>query len=178
MTDGLVERETIDSLLARFAKNTHKTKFGDAQNEAALKRCLHLFAQDYAVETISNTSGELCSHYPGKLIIPERNHSERSSNNEVLSSVNASSRRRFSSCGVEKPAAAASHLSDIMQKARFARCRSRFVVPVILYGNKYICRSSTLSSGAEMYGRSGLGWLFSRGAVLCQNYHVCPCCHH
>ena len=31
---------------------------------------------------------------------------------------------------------------------------------------QYVCRSSTLSSGAELYGRSGLDWLFTRGERL------------
>ena len=48
----------------------------------------------------------------------------------------------------------ANKLKDLMSKARVARCRARFPIPVILYKNKYICRSATLSSGAEIYGRS------------------------
>lgn len=40
------------------------------------------------------------------------------------------------------------------------RCRARFPVPVILYKGKHICRSSTLSGGPEIYGRSGLDYLF------------------
>lgn len=40
------------------------------------------------------------------------------------------------------------------------RCRARFPVPVIMYKGKHICRSSTLSGGPEIYGRSGLDYLF------------------
>lgn len=41
------------------------------------------------------------------------------------------------------------------------RCRARFPVPVILYKGKHICRSSTLSGGPEIYGRSSLDYLLS-----------------
>ncbi|XP_058061640.1 myotubularin-related protein 14 isoform X1 [Anopheles bellator] len=51
-------------------------------------------------------------------------------------------------------------LRDLINKARFARCRARFPLPVILYKGKYICRSATLSGGPEIYGRSGLDYLF------------------
>ena len=37
-----------------------------------------------------------------------------------------------------------------------ARCRTRFPVPVILFRGRYVCRSATLSGGAEIYGRTGL----------------------
>lgn len=52
-------------------------------------------------------------------------------------------------------------LKDLMSKARVARCRARFPIPVILYNGKYICRSATLSGGPEIYGRSGLDYLFN-----------------
>jgi myotubularin-related protein 14 len=42
----------------------------------------------------------------------------------------------------------------------FDSCRARFPLPVILYRGKYICRSATLSGGPEIYGRSGLNYLF------------------
>ena len=47
-----------------------------------------------------------------------------------------------------------------MKNARFARCRSRFSLPVILYKGRHVCRSATLSGGPEIYGRSGLEYLF------------------
>uniref|UniRef100_A0A8C4QAQ9 Myotubularin related protein 14 n=1 Tax=Eptatretus burgeri TaxID=7764 RepID=A0A8C4QAQ9_EPTBU len=48
--------------------------------------------------------------------------------------------------------------------SRMARCRSRFICPVILYNGKHICRSSTLAGWGEIYGRSGYNYLFSGGA--------------
>jgi len=55
----------------------------------------------------------------------------------------------------------ASKLRELFGKSRFARCRARFPLPVILYRGKHICRSSTLSGGPEIYGRSGFDYLFS-----------------
>ncbi|KAL3196186.1 hypothetical protein MRX96_015587 [Rhipicephalus microplus] len=52
-------------------------------------------------------------------------------------------------------------LREQIQKARIARCRTRFPVPVILYEGKHICRSATLAGGAEIYSRSGFDFLFS-----------------
>nr|XP_023013104.1 uncharacterized protein LOC111503116 [Leptinotarsa decemlineata]XP_023013105.1 uncharacterized protein LOC111503116 [Leptinotarsa decemlineata] len=45
---------------------------------------------------------------------------------------------------------------ELFNNAKFSRCRTRFPIPVIMYKGKYICRSSTLSRGFEMYGRNGL----------------------
>lgn len=47
-----------------------------------------------------------------------------------------------------------------MKNAGKARCRSRFPLPVILYKGRHVCRSATLSSGPEIYGRSGIEYLF------------------
>lgn len=49
----------------------------------------------------------------------------------------------------------------MIKNARVARCRSRFPLPVILYKGRYVCRSATLSGGAEIYGRSSYDFLFA-----------------
>lgn len=54
-----------------------------------------------------------------------------------------------------------SRLRELILKAKVARCRARFPVPAILYKGNYISRSSTLSGGPEMYGRSGIEYLFA-----------------
>lgn len=41
----------------------------------------------------------------------------------------------------------------ISTMAKYARCRQRFVVPVIMFRGKYICRSATTSISQEVYGR-------------------------
>jgi hypothetical protein len=43
----------------------------------------------------------------------------------------------------------ATKLEALFMRGRFARVRARFPVPVILWGNKNICRSSTLSQKLE-----------------------------
>lgn len=53
-----------------------------------------------------------------------------------MTSTMPSSDRRASDSGSVGVTASADQLCDVMQKARVARCRSRFVVPVILYGHK------------------------------------------
>lgn len=65
-------------------------------------------------------------------------------------------------------------IRELFVRSRIARCRSRFVVPVILFDGKvrifsalilkvtfdlflqYICRSSTVASWGEVYSRSGV----------------------
>uniref|UniRef100_A0A023EZJ3 Putative phosphatidylinositol 3-phosphate 3-phosphatase myotubularin mtm1 n=1 Tax=Triatoma infestans TaxID=30076 RepID=A0A023EZJ3_TRIIF len=64
-------------------------------------------------------------------------------------------------------------LKELFSKARFARCRARFPLPVILYKGKNICRSATLSGGPEIYGRSGLDYLFC-GEDTCEQLDSMP----
>ncbi|XP_050426200.1 myotubularin-related protein 14 isoform X1 [Adelges cooleyi] len=50
-------------------------------------------------------------------------------------------------------------IDTLINEAKFARCRNRFVVPVILYQGKYICRSSTIARMTEI----GLGTASEKG---------------
>ncbi|KAK3101503.1 hypothetical protein FSP39_004066 [Pinctada imbricata] len=113
-----------------------------------MERCLVLFSKDYRYSVVKNFNGELCGHYPSKIVLLEYQLSEEERN----------STKRYeevqSMYDVPK-------LRDLIKQARYARCRSRFAVPVILYEGRHVCRSATLASGAEMYGRSGLDFLFS-----------------
>lgn len=174
-----------------------------------MEKCLALFKLDYNTIEIGNPSGELSSHYPHQIIIPENEKVRPASNAFAsgLQSTNASSNGCStmppgagigsvgSSCGSTTSNGSgnganasaglipnngmagqrAPHqqetiyensydprkLRDLMCKARLARSRTRFPVPVILYKGKFVCRSSTLSSGPEMYTRSGIDYLFS-----------------
>lgn len=154
-----------------------------------MEKCLSLFQLDYNTVEITNRTGELSSHYPSLIVIPEN---EKPKPNGLNSTIQSSS---SSSNGSITPPATAStcptigtgsinfasnnpalqrqqqqtiyensydpvKLRDLMDKARFARSRTRFPVPVILYKGKFVCRSSTLSSGPEMYTRSGLNYWF------------------
>uniref|UniRef100_A0A182SL55 Myotubularin phosphatase domain-containing protein n=1 Tax=Anopheles maculatus TaxID=74869 RepID=A0A182SL55_9DIPT len=169
-----------------------------------MHRCNVLLQQDYSVIEISNTTGELSSHYPSTLLIPEyeyKNFSGSSGNNTQapppstggpnngFASINDFLTRSAQPQAPQQqppppppsqpqppPSSAPSggpgqqtiyettydgnKLRDLINKARFARCRARFPLPVILYKGKYICRSATLSGGPEIYGRSGLDYLF------------------
>lgn len=115
---------------------------------------------DYSVIEISNQNGELSSHYPNQIIVPEYEKKTASNLNGFgnnLSSATTSQRQQQT---IYETTHDATKLRDLINKARFARCRARFPLPVILYKGKYICRSATLSGGPEIYGRSGLDYLF------------------
>lgn len=186
-----------------------------------MQRCSVLMKLDYSIIEISNSTGELSSHYPSQILIPEfenarsnnsnsvsnnSNGSSNHSNNHTISSNNTNvniNTTNHNNCstncnneditnnGVEsdnismmttttitttptgitegnniqqqtiyESANDPTRLRDLINKARFARCRARFPLPVILYKGKYICRSATLSGGPEIYGRSGLDYFF------------------
>uniref|UniRef100_A0A8C6V632 Myotubularin related protein 14 n=1 Tax=Naja naja TaxID=35670 RepID=A0A8C6V632_NAJNA len=55
-------------------------------------------------------------------------------------------------------------LQDLIHRSKMARCRGRFVCPVILYKGKHICRSATLAGWGELYGRTGYNYIFSGGS--------------
>uniref|UniRef100_A0A182NC01 Uncharacterized protein n=1 Tax=Anopheles dirus TaxID=7168 RepID=A0A182NC01_9DIPT len=209
--------QDIQSLLEYFAKNMYRAKDCENGNDV-MHRCNVLLQQDYSVIEISNSTGELSSHYPSTLLIPEYEYKSFSSsvanntqaptsggigigpNNGFASisdflarsgSVSTVSSQQQPQPQAPGPPTSApappptstvpsapppsmapgqqtiyettydgNKLRDLINKARFARCRARFPLPVILYKGKYICRSATLSGGPEIYGRSGLDYLF------------------
>ncbi|XP_039403360.1 myotubularin-related protein 14 isoform X6 [Mauremys reevesii] len=57
-----------------------------------------------------------------------------------------------------------SKLQDLINRSKMARCRGRFVCPVILYKGKHVCRSATLAGWGELYGRTGYNYIFSGGS--------------
>lgn len=155
------------------------------QNNEVMEKCLHLFKLDYNVVEISNRSGELSSHYPSLIVMPENekqsstipnvncnfsaffNQAAATSTNTNSSSTTSSSSTTTSSSGrtqqetIYESSYDATKLKELMGKARFARSRTRFPIPVILYKGKYVCRSSTLSSGPELYTRSSFNYFFN-----------------
>ena len=65
-------------------------------------------------------------------------------------------------------------LREMFASSRTARCRSRFVVPVILLNDHtHICRSATLSTYAELCGRQGYDWLSSE--LISSMFLFLPC---
>lgn len=140
--DEAVKAEEIHDLLDSFSKNSYRVK-GDPRGDPITDKCICLFWKDYQFSVINNLNGELCGSYPSKLVVLEYEKSSSQVPKERVESIYDVNQMR-----------------ELFKQGRFARCRSRFVVPVILYEGKHVCRSATLSSGAEMYSRSGLDFLF------------------
>lgn len=145
------------------------------QGNEILQKCIELMKIDYSIFLISNNNGELSSNYPNQLMFLER---ENAHNQTVtIGNSNSQSAQRATNTIYESLYDPQS-IRDQISKARLARyvyvfqvrktlvtqtfhrCRARFPIPVILYKGKYICRSGTLSGGPEIYGRSGLDYLF------------------
>lgn len=120
-----------------------------------MQTCLLLTDVDYTYSIINNSAGEFCAHYPSHLIILQ-NEKSRNSNTSNTSSPLPFTNETIYECMYDP-----NKVKELIKNARIARCRSRFALPVILYKGRYICRSATLSSGAEIYGRSGMDYLFS-----------------
>ncbi|CAF90391.1 unnamed protein product, partial [Tetraodon nigroviridis] len=114
------------------------------QVEVIEKRCLDLFGRDYKFSIIHNANGEVCGHYPRQIVYLEYQCTDVDRDG-FESSVQISK------------------LQDLVNRSKLARCRGRFVCPVILYNGKHICRSSTLAGWGELYGRTGYNYIFSGG---------------
>lgn len=121
-----------------------------------MQRCLLLTNSDYNYFTIDNSGGELCAHYPSHLIILKSDKYRPFVRIRVPFSVSDSD-KSF------KNTYDSATLKKLITDAKNARCRSRFPLPVILFDGKHVCRSATLSGGPEVYGRTGLDYIFSGG---------------
>ncbi|XP_066051921.1 myotubularin-related protein 14 isoform X1 [Chamaea fasciata] len=138
----------LAELLLEFSRVQYRAKDGGgaaaAKVERIERRCLELFARDYRYSVIPNVHGEVCAHYPRHIVLLERD-------------VGASRDSYESNVQVGK-------LQDLINRSKMARCRGRFVCPVILYKGKHICRSATLAGWGELYGRTGYNYIFSGGS--------------
>lgn len=144
---GLLVRksEEITDLIDLFSKTQYRAKEVTPRVEAIETRCLHLFARDYKYSIIQNTNGEVCGHYPRQMVFLE------------YECLDVEKDRFESTVQISK-------LQDLVNRSKMARCRGRFVCPVILYNGKHICRSSTLAGWGELYGRTGYNYIFSGGS--------------
>lgn len=167
----LLTSDDVRKLLEIFSNTSFKPKDCDKTADTVQHRCVQLFYKDYPqLALIPNENGELSTSYPSKLIVPQQFASGPA---EACArqpgayanpfDANKENEESFATNGGHCFAANidAGKLRDLMTKARVARCRARFPVPVILVDGKYICRSATLSGGPEIYGRSGLDLLFA-----------------
>lgn len=159
-----------------------------------MEKCMALFQLDYNTVEIGNQAGELSSHYPSLIVIPEN---EKQKPNGLSSTIQSTSTGNGSlqppqssttssfGISISNGSVTANNgppqrtqqqtiyensydpakLRELMEKARFARSRTRFPVPVILYKGKFVCRSSTLSCGTELYTRSGINYIFNTGTA-------------
>ncbi|XP_040059244.1 phosphatidylinositol-3,5-bisphosphate 3-phosphatase MTMR14 isoform X2 [Gasterosteus aculeatus] len=137
--------EEIADLIDLFSKMQYRAKEATPRVEAIEKRCLELFARDYKYSIIDNSNGEVCGHYPRQIVFLE------------YQCTDVEKDRFESTVQIGK-------LQDLVNRSKLARCRGRFVCPVILYNGKHICRSSTLAGWGELYGRTGYNYIFSGGS--------------
>ena len=145
-------QDDVSRLLQLFAAAQFRPK--DCSKEAVVvqETVCHLFRRNQPDTVfIQNTSGELSTSYPLTIIVPR----DTSVKKEPATSDACTGLNPIANGDVD-----AGKIRDLMLKARVARCRARFPVPVILWDGKYVCRSATLSGGPEIYGRSGFDLLF------------------
>uniref|UniRef100_A0A8C3UPT5 Myotubularin related protein 14 n=1 Tax=Catharus ustulatus TaxID=91951 RepID=A0A8C3UPT5_CATUS len=104
----------LAELLLEFSRAQYRAKDGGgaAAVERIERRCLELFGRDYRYSVIPNVHGEICAHYPRHIVFLETSSSECESNVQV------------------------GKLQDLINRSKMARCRGRFVCPVILYKGK------------------------------------------
>lgn len=136
----------LDYLVSVFASNVFTSNTTDPKEvqifDDIQEKCVKLFNKDYIVKIIDNDRGELSATYPNKIVslaLPAHSDGNWDGGN-----------------GHQEDA---QELRMHMKKSRVARARTRFVVPVILYDGKHICRSATLSGGIEMYTRTLVDYL-------------------
>uniref|UniRef100_A0A8D0FZQ1 Myotubularin related protein 14 n=1 Tax=Strix occidentalis caurina TaxID=311401 RepID=A0A8D0FZQ1_STROC len=137
----------LAELLLEFSRAQYRAKDGGgtaAKVERIERRCLELFGRDYRYSVIPNAHGEICAHYPRHIVLLERDA--------------GAGRDPFEST------VQVGKLQDLINRSKMARCRGRFVCPVILYKGKHICRSATLAGWGELYGRTGYNYIFSGGS--------------
>ncbi|RLU25113.1 hypothetical protein DMN91_003205 [Ooceraea biroi] len=142
--------EELKDLITYFAKNTYRTKSADLVSQGIMQKCILLAASDYECFTIDNIEGDLCAHYPSHLIMLEREKPRSAKNCDTPPRVMET---------IHENKNAKNKFKKLVTQSRFARCRSRFPVPVILYKGRHVCRSATLSTAPEAIGRAGIDML-------------------
>ncbi|XP_037035926.1 myotubularin-related protein 14 isoform X2 [Bradysia coprophila] len=117
----------------------------DGTISKTVKICASLLQLDYTIAEIPNYNGDLSTNYPSHILVPESEKPRSGSSPAVI---------------YEQQTFDAVKFRDLIKSARLARCRARFPIPVIFYRGKYVCRSATLSGGAEIYTRSGFDYFY------------------
>lgn len=137
LNSNFITNEDIGQLLKAFQDKAFKSGEYRAKDEKIQFMCLNLFNYDYKPDElmIINNLDDLSSSYPLKIIIPKS---------------------KAHPIDTER-------LRNLILKAKYARARCRFPAPVILFNNKYICRSATLSHCIEIYSRQSYASFFKSG---------------
>ncbi|XP_055838538.1 myotubularin-related protein 14 isoform X3 [Episyrphus balteatus] len=147
------------------------------------KKCESLFKADYSLIELDNSNGALCPRYPSRIFIPEfeASHSNMPSTssgitngfskpiiNGLANGIQAyvtfantsSSLPQQTQKTIYEDLYDAAKIRELITMAKYARCRQRFTVPVIMYKGKYICRSATISVMPETYGRKVVDYAY------------------
>ncbi len=124
--------DDIINLLRISVQQQYNAKELNERNAIIEQNATILFQQDYVCQSISNINGELSLNHPRNICVPTVDKWSAVQTSKIQSSTD---------------------IHDLFVRSRIARCRSRFVVPVIFIDGKYICRSSTISSWGEIYPR-------------------------
>lgn len=137
LNGNFITNEDIGQLLKAFQDKAFKSGEYRSKDEKIQFMCLNLFNYDYKPDElmIINNMDDLSSSYPLKIIIPKS---------------------KALPIDTER-------LRNMILKAKYARARCRFPAPVILFNNKYICRSATLSHCIEIYSRQSYASFFKSG---------------
>uniref|UniRef100_T1H446 Uncharacterized protein n=1 Tax=Megaselia scalaris TaxID=36166 RepID=T1H446_MEGSC len=130
-------------------------------DDPTLKKCEYLFQLDYTLLELDNLNGSLSTRYPSRIFIPELEHKNGVNNhttpttlyNSIHSFVTFANTVYGHQNIIYEDSNDGSKIRDLITFAKYARCRQRFVVPVMIYKGKYICRSATISVMPETYGR-------------------------
>ncbi|CAF3437662.1 unnamed protein product [Rotaria sp. Silwood1] len=141
-TSGSISMNDIVDLLRSSIQQQYNAKQVDITNQTIEKNVRTLFEQDYVCQYISNANGELSLAYPHQIIMPIIDKWSEVQTPKITPSIN---------------------IRDRCAQSRFARCRSRLVVPTLFINGKYICRSATLSSWGEIYPRMSIDLLVDAG---------------
>ena len=132
---------------------------GNPYGNELIDKCWELWNRDNYCTKLRHDS-PLCTSYPIEMIIPLRQKTSQSDDD------------------IDEASVANDELLNLVLKGRLARTRGRFPIPVILIGNKFVCRSSTLAHPAEIYARHGINYFLqgetaqsaqtSKSATTCQ----------
>lgn len=171
-----ITSEDIKQVLDVFQAKAYEAGYceNETPENSITRKCEELFKLDYNLIELENLKGALSTRYPCRIFIPEIEKNHRISNilnnsdncDVSLSNLhvptNSSNQRTLSSLSTQQATQQnviyedlcdATKIREIITMAKYARCRQRFIVPVILFRGKYICRSATISIMPETYGR-------------------------